>query len=158
MWFEPIVELTIVAVADAGVPNRERIVLRPTQEVNLGQFGMTVGIRNSDNPNLIVPITDFFFWFPNLVVEPPSWLFLYTGKGTYERTTVTGTSETAHVFHWARDTIIFAYFELVPVLFRHSSMLIGPNSNRPRFPQLPPLPPVPPAHPLGNLLSARKPN
>src|ERR1700730_10382869 len=114
MLFEPIFELTIIAVADAGVPNQERVVLRPTESVDLGQFGVTVGIRNSGNPNLILPLADHFFWFPNLVVETPSWLFLYTGKGSYEKTTRTGTSETAHVFHWEREITLFNYFELVP--------------------------------------------
>jgi hypothetical protein len=151
MTFEPINELTIIGVADPGVANRERVLLRPTQSVNLGQFGMTVGIRDTNNPNFIVPLTDNFFWFPNIVVGAPSWLFLYSGKGIYMKTTVTGSSEPAHVFHWNRDITLFNYFELVPVLFRQSSILIGPNPDRPAFPTLPSLPPVPTGSPFAGL-------
>lgn len=158
MLFEPIIELTIIIVADAGVPNQERVVLRPTESVNLGQFGVTVGIRNSDNPNLILPLTDHFFWFPNLVVETPSWLFLYTGKGSYEETTRVGTSETAHVFHWGREITLFNYFELVPVVFRHSAILIGPNPDRPTLESGLKLPPVAPMRPLANLPRSRPEN
>ncbi len=157
MWFEPVTELTIVIVGDPGVPNKERIILRPTQTIDLGQFSMTVGIRDKDNPNLVVPLQDHLFWFPNLVIEPPSWIFLYTGKGTYEKTNLAGTSETAHVFHWGREIVLFTYFELVPVLFKQTAMLIGPNPDRPRFPQLPSLPPRPPGLPLANLPRIRRP-
>jgi hypothetical protein len=147
-FFNPIFEVTILAVGDPGVPNRERIILRPTETVNLGQFGMAVGIRSAENPNIVLPVNDNFFWFPSIIVTTPCWVFLYTGKGSYEQTTLAGTSETAHVFHWGKDVTIFNYLELVPVLFRQSGILIGPNPDRPAFPKLPSLPPVQETSPL----------
>jgi hypothetical protein len=150
-FLDAIFEVAIVGVVEPGVPNKERILLRPTETVNLGQFGMTLAIRNAENPNLVLPVSDNFFWFPSIVVTTPSWLFLYTGKGTYEQTTLAGSSETAHVFHWGREVTIFNYLELVPVLFRQSGILIGPNPDRPAFPRLPSLPPTPKTSALSGL-------
>jgi hypothetical protein len=150
-YFNPIFEATILAVGDPGVANKERIILRPTQSVNLGQFGMAVCIRSAENPNVVLPVNDNFFWFPSIDVTTPCWLFLYTGKGTYEQTTLAGSSETAHVFHWGKDSTIFNYLELVPVLFRQSAILIGPNPDKPPFPKLPTLPPVDLTSPLASL-------
>ena len=141
-FLNTIFEATIIGVGDPGVPNKERIILRPTTSVNLGEFGMAVGIRNAENPNLVLPISDNFFWFPTIVVTSPCWIFLYTGKGRYEQTTLVGTSEPAHVFHWGKDFTVFNYLELVPVLFRQSGILIGPNPDKPPFPKLPSLPPI----------------
>ena len=151
IFFDRIFEATIVGVGDPGVPNKERVILRPTERINLGEFGLAVGIRGNENPNLVLPLVDNFFWFPSIVVETPSWLLLYTGKGTYEKTTIAGTSDIAHVFHWGRDVTVFNYLELVPVLFRHSGMLIGPNPDKPPFQQRPPLPPVPAVAPFAGL-------
>jgi hypothetical protein len=141
--FSPIHELSIVTVADPGVPNMERIVIRPTENVNLGQFGMAAGIRQEAEPNLVLPLTNSFFWFPSHVVEPPSWIFLYTGPGTTELTTLTGTSETAYVFHWGAETTIFQFREVVPILFRQAAILIGPNPSTRSLPKQPALPPAP---------------
>ena len=142
-YFPPIFELSIVTLADPGVPNRERVVMRPTEAVDLGQFGMAAGVQQETNPYLVVPLTNNFFWFPSYVIEPPSWVFLYTGKGTQEITTVSGTSEAAYVFHWGGEVTIFNFREVVPVLFRQSGMLIGQNSIDRSIPKQLPLPPVP---------------
>jgi|ERR1700736_1801262 len=142
----PIHELTIVTVADAGVPNMERIVIRPTEIVNLGQFGMAAGLASAE-PNLVLPLTNNFFWFPSTLVEPPSWIFLYTGPGTTELTTLAGTSEAAYVFHWGVQSTMFKFREVVPVIFRQAGMLIGPNPSTSSFPKQPTLPPVPPVPP-----------
>src|SRR5947207_14823326 len=141
--FPPIFEASIVTVADPGVPNKERIVIRPTQTVNLGQFGMTAAVQAPTNPNLVIPLMNSFFWFPSYIIEPPSWVFLYTGAGKSEVTTLAGTSETAYVFHWDSKTTIFGFRDVVPVMFRLSGMLIGVNPSTEAFPNQLPLPPVP---------------
>jgi hypothetical protein len=141
--FSPIHELSIVTVADPGVPNMERIVIRPTENVNLGEFGMAAGIKGEVESNMVLPLTSNFFWFPSRIVEPPSWILLYTGAGTTEETTLAGTSQRAYVFHWGAKTTIFQFREIVPVLFRQAAILIGPNPSTESLPKQPVLPPAP---------------
>jgi hypothetical protein len=141
--FEPIWELTIVAVGDPGIPNRERVIIRPTAEINLGEYALSMGIRDDDNPNFVRPLNDHIFWFTNTIATPPLWIFVYTGKGSFRETTLEGSDEKALAFHWGRENTIFNFAQLVPVLFRTGGILIGPNPIRPRY--LPPLPPPAPA-------------
>jgi hypothetical protein len=137
MMFPPIWELMIVAMADGGVPNKERIIIRPTEKIDLGEFCVCAGLRHKDNPNVVIPLLDNIFWFSNLTIEPPSWIFIYTGKGEFRETTANGTNERALVFHWGREETIFNFLDIVPVIFRQAGILIGPSPDRP------PLPPIP---------------
>jgi hypothetical protein len=54
MILETIHELTIVGVADPGIPNQERIIIRQTQTVNLAGFGLYLGVLRSDG--MILPL------------------------------------------------------------------------------------------------------
>jgi len=107
-------DLKIIGVVDGGVPNSERIALRPNRRVALTGFGIAVGLSAGDAGAL--PIYDNVFWFPEMIVEPPAWLFVYTGPGTTRQTTFPS-GEPALVFHWNRKHTIFAQHDLVPVLF-----------------------------------------
>jgi hypothetical protein len=69
-------ELTLVGVADRGVPNKERIVLRPMETVNVGEFALIVGVISTENG--FFPLPDLFFWPGNIEISPPSWLYVYT--------------------------------------------------------------------------------
>lgn len=115
-------DLRVVGLVDAGVPNSERIVIRPNRQVSLAGFGLAVGISAGDAGAL--PIYDNVFWFPDILVEPPAWLFLYTGKGTMRQTTFSS-GEPALVFHWQRPYVVFSHPELVPVLFRVGFAEVG---------------------------------
>jgi len=106
---------------DAGIPNEERIILRPTRVVNLRGFGIAVGV--AVNENSAMAIHDNIFWFPEMVVEPNAWLFIYTGKGTFRQSTAGGSP--AIVFHWQRATTLFGREELVPVLFQAMNVEVG---------------------------------
>ena len=116
-------ELTVVGVADAGVPNRERIVLRPTQAVDLAEFGLFIGIKTT--LDMVTPAPDLFFWFGELTVHPPAWIVIYTGSGQYQQSIVPGTTDTAHTYHWGRPHTLFHTPEVVPVLFRLGGIEIG---------------------------------
>jgi hypothetical protein len=124
-------DLRVVGLFDAGVPNSERIVIRPNRQVSLAGFGLAVGVSAGDVGAL--PIYDNVFWFPDMLVEPPAWLFLYTGKGTTRQTTLPA-GEPALVFHWQRPYVVFGHAELVPVLFRVGYAEVakrwGPSSGR----------------------------
>lgn len=123
MILGPIHELTIVAVADAGNPDHERIAIRPTQSVNLAGFGLYLGQLKPNG--MIRPYSDQFFWFGEAVVAPPSWIIVYTGPGNFQQTRMPGTGEETYVFHWGKSFTLFGIPGVVPVLFRFDGILIG---------------------------------
>jgi hypothetical protein len=117
MIFPPIIELSVVGVLDAGVPNQERIVIRPTQVVNLAQFGVLLAQRTSAS---VMPLRDHLFWFSEIMIAPPSWVFVYTGGGQYQETVVPETNEKAYVLHWGKPHTLFNVpnLDIVPIVFR----------------------------------------
>ena len=119
MAFIETAALRVLGVFDAAKPNLERIVLRPTEQTNLAGVGITVGLSNG------LIFHDHVFWFPQIIVEPPTWIFVYTGAGSHRQTTVTGTREPALVYHWNRPRTIFNNVEFRAVLFRMSEIDVG---------------------------------
>lgn len=107
--------LRVVGLFDSGVPNGERIVLEPTFRASLIGHGLAVGIDAGDAGAF--PIYDNVFWFPDIIVEPPSRIFIYTGKGSTEHTKAAD-GVPALVFHWQRQTTVFDHPDIVPVLFQ----------------------------------------
>lgn len=101
-----IVEIALMGVANRGVPNKERVVLRPTEPVQLGEFALISVARNVDNNG--VPLVDGFFWFGELQVSPPSWVYVYTGPGYYTASHISGSDVPVHVYHWGRKTTMFS--------------------------------------------------
>ena len=121
----PVFELSFVGVSDPGVPNFERIVLRPTEELNLAQFGVFLGSANVQG-TAATPLPDQFFWFGELVVQPPSWILLYTGRGEFTMSHVPPDDVPAYSFHWGKSHTLFdAGSNLVPMLFALGGVTIG---------------------------------
>jgi hypothetical protein len=129
MYFPPLLELSLVGVANAGTPNRERILLRPTEKVNLAQFGILLGLRAESG--LVTPIRDSFFWFGEIEVEPPSWIGVYTGSGTFKQEPLPGSNQMGYWFYWGRNVTAFDLPRIVPVVFRMSNILIGGQIQEP---------------------------
>jgi hypothetical protein len=121
--FPPVTELSLVGVIDAGVPNQERILLRPTQIVNLGEFGVLLG--KPQPAGLATPFLDNFLWFGEVTIGPPSWIFVYTGPGQWQRTRLAETNEDAFVAHWGRNQTVFHDPEIVPIIVRIAGVLVG---------------------------------
>jgi hypothetical protein len=124
MLFPNVSELSITGVAYPGVANEERIVLRPTQLVNLAEFGILLGQPSPDG--MATPYIDNFFWFGEISIAPPSWVFVYTGPGEWQNTRVPETGENAYVMHWGKNTTVFgAGANVVPVVVRIGAVLVG---------------------------------
>jgi hypothetical protein len=117
----PIYQLAMLGVADAGVPNRERIVLRPTEQVNLLSFLLVLALRGEDQ--VIYPLNDNAFWFPDQVIAPPSWLLVYTGVGKPTQTVIPETGQAAYTMHWGKTYTLFNDPRVVPVIFGLASLL-----------------------------------
>src|SRR2546428_13706797 len=96
-------ELTVVGIADAGSLETERVLLRPLQPTNLGEFILTVGRRARET---VVPVPDLMFWFGPTNVVPPAEIVVYTRPGaTNRRVSPDGT--TIFEFYWGRQTPAF---------------------------------------------------
>jgi hypothetical protein len=120
--FRQIDELVLEGVYDRGVPNRERIVLRPTQRIRLAEYIVTLALKLPGG--LVRPITDNMFWFTEEIsIEPPYWVFLYTGPGETRFTTLLNTKEPALVVHWGRQATVLSSESIDPVIFHLEGML-----------------------------------
>jgi hypothetical protein len=121
--FPPPIELSLYAVADPGVPNKERIILRPTERVNLAQFGVLQAVKLREN--YLVPLSDNFFWFGDIHVEPPSWIILWTGQGDTNLGEHPQTKQQVLSYFWGKKETMFNGPDVVPIVFQMSSILIG---------------------------------
>ncbi len=117
-------ELVVQGVYDRGVPNQERILIRPTQPVNMGQYGIMIGSKDVVHQNSAYPFNDSLFWFGDGIVEPSNWIFVYTGPGTARKTKMAN-QELAYVLHWGRTHTIFANSSIIPILFRVDAVNVG---------------------------------
>lgn len=111
-----ITELSVIGVFERGVPNQERIVLRVNETVNLGQYGLMIGVRAQDGTAF--PIRDNLLWFGDGIVTRDDWIFIYTGPGEPKASTLPNTQERIYTLHWGRGQTILINREIVPILFK----------------------------------------
>lgn len=134
MLLPTIQEISILGVFERGVPNKERILLRPTEAINLGNYGLFIGKMLPNN--MVFPYNDNFFWFNGLLVQPPSWIFIYTGPGEFEQSIIPSNGQQAYTYHWGRKLTVFDDPNLVPFLIRYGGITIGQPMPTPIMPQL----------------------
>jgi hypothetical protein len=103
-YVAPVFELSVIGIFDEGIPHQERIILRPTQAVDLSNFALLVGYQAAEG---IVPFNDHFRWLGPGVIGPPSWLVIYTDSGTDVETTHQETGEPVFIKHWGRSHTFF---------------------------------------------------
>ena len=118
-----ITELSMIGLADAGVPNQERILIRPMEATALNGFGIALG-TNLGGPGGPMVLYDNVFWFPAMVVGPPAWIIVFTGRGNQTEHVLPG-GEKAYSFYWQRPLTIFNDLRLAPILFRASTVMVG---------------------------------
>jgi hypothetical protein len=58
-----------------------------------------------------------------ITVEPPYWIFVYTGPGQRRFTTTEGSKEPALVLHWGKPQTLLGYPMIAPTLFRIGGIL-----------------------------------
>jgi len=130
-FLPPIFELDYWGVYDRGVPNKERIIFKPRVRVNLTSFMIVTGIQKPENGvNALQPFYDNAFWFPDVVIDPPTWVFIFTGPGTPTVSTEQYTGAPLHVLYWGRKATIFTTPNIVPVIMRHDGILFPPSIGR----------------------------
>ena len=112
-YVAPVFEIAVVGIFDPGVPHKERIILRPTQAVDLSHFALIIGV-NTDTG--IVPVNDFFRWLGPATIAPPSWLVIYTDSGSDIETEHEQTGEPVFIKHWGKAHTLFINSPLQIVL------------------------------------------
>jgi hypothetical protein len=127
MIFPPLIEVSAPVVEESGVPNKERVIFRPTQSINLVQFAIIVAIRQDNGSyNALVDNT---FIFDDIIVKPPAWVVVFTGVGERKDTFFKG--EPVHIRFWGRSNVMFGVAEVVPVIARIGQVMIGGHSQMP---------------------------
>jgi hypothetical protein len=99
--------------------------LRPTDSVNLAQFGVLAAVRS--NEGYVTPAPNLFFWFGDVAITPPSWIILFTGKGQSKPAPLIEHGIPVHVFYWNLENTIFNNTNVAPVVFKINSILVGHN-------------------------------
>ncbi len=116
MIVQPINELTVWGVFDPGKPNLERIIVHVEQTLNLGRYGLMLGICAANSSAF--PMKDNLLWFGDGVAVAGNWIFVYTGPGQPRSEVSPETQERIISVHWGRNKTIFNSADLVPILFR----------------------------------------
>lgn len=123
MAFLPsIIGIELIGVADPGIANQERIVLR-AQYVNLAQYALIVGVKN--DKGLINPTPDHFYWLGNVEISEATWIIIYTGSGSFKVTKSSETGELVYVSHLGKEKTIFNSANVVPAIINIGGILVG---------------------------------
>ena len=116
-------ELSLLGVADPNIPNKERIVIKTQENISLSDYGIIVGYKNDQD--IVIPLREHYFWFGNIEIEASSWLVVYSGPGQFQRTRLSETLELAYTLHWGKQYTVFSDPNLVPIIIKMSTILIG---------------------------------
>lgn len=120
-------ELEIVGIFDHGIPNMERIVLLAHESIDLGNYGLMLGIRGHEGQ--AYPLRDNFLWFGNGWVQKGDWLFVYTDVGEPRTTDLPNQKEKLYSIHWGKDKTVFQNKELIPLLIRIDAIQVPVSSS-----------------------------
>lgn len=122
MIINDIFEMSTYDVLDRGIPNQERIAIYINETLNLGKYGLMLGIRGPNNSAR--PIRDNFFWFGEGLVNRGDWIFVYTGPGEPTKSDLPNCTEKLYSLHWGREKTILNQPNIVPILFRMDAVQI----------------------------------
>lgn len=104
--------IQIQSVVDKGVPDRERLVLRVLQDVDIGDFML---IRTGFEGNHVTTRVVNTFWFPDRSVNAGDIIVVYSKRG-YGKEKEISDSRTAHFFYWGQDEPLWNNDDVAPVL------------------------------------------
>ena len=133
MIIPPLFEFGNLTVADAGIAGNERIVVRPTESVNLAQYAIILGWRDANG--ITIPLDYYLFWAGDMIVKPPCWIVVYTGRGQPKCEAQNGQS--VYFFYWGRESTVFNCRESIPLLVKFAGIQFGTHLNQlPTFEEL----------------------
>jgi hypothetical protein len=123
-----ILQLKLYGLFEAGVPNRERIVMRAWElgSVNLAPYFLTMGVKIPDTKGA-TPTFDSVLWLGEYEVQANQWVIVYSGPGS-SRAAQTESGEPMHVLHWNRPKVLGAP-GVVPVLIQAGGIAVDFSHN-----------------------------
>lgn len=122
--FARIEELEFRGIYARGLANRERIVLRARDDLDLDQYALVIG-RAAPGGRIRI-LRNHFYQFPaDQVVDRGTWIFIYTGSGEL-RTTRSG-GVPALVWHLGAPTTLFAEPQRSCAVFHIDGILLEPR-------------------------------
>lgn len=130
MIVSSIIELNVRGVFDRGHPNLERIAIYVNSPLNIGQYGIMIGIKG--DAGSAFPIKDHMFWFGDGYLSAGDWIFIYTGAGSTSISNIPGGGSKLYSVHWGKPATLFHAAEIVPILFKVDAVLVPQET-----PQLP---------------------
>jgi hypothetical protein len=107
--------LEFVSFADAGNLQKERVVLKATGAIDLGNY--TLLCSASSEPGSGSSGANDAYWFPNMVVKENDLVVVYT-KGGKDAQKETGAGHTAYFFYWGIKGPLWGAGENALVLIR----------------------------------------
>jgi len=118
--FVTLPEVGLMAVWDAGQPNKERIAMRFLFPVNLGPYALVCGPRTPMGSVLVS--SAHFLKLPDREVAGATWVVVYTGNGIDRDSTMLGSGEPAIVLHWGQKKTLFGASGWAPALLEVSGI------------------------------------
>jgi hypothetical protein len=129
MIVSDITELSIITVLERGVPNEECIAIIADERINLGQYGIMLGV--STQLKAAIPFRDHLFWFGDGFIEKGDWLFVYTGMGEARKSITNDGNNSIYTVFWGKQKTVFADSNVVPLLFRVDAVdVLSPPENQ----------------------------
>ena len=116
-------EIELFGVVDRGIAGQERIVMRINSSINIGEYGIILGMSQG-SPGVAVPIYDHFFWFGVGTVTPTQWIHLYTGEGIPDKGVGSVSKEDIFNVYWGKEKTIFDLKTTVPILIRIGAVIV----------------------------------
>lgn len=120
VFIPPINELGVPYVVGAGLANVERVVFRPNEHTNLARYCIGI-VRQKEDGSLLL-LNDWLFSFPSREVEPPAWVYVFTGGGEYKVEPIMEGAVPYHIFYWNHKHTLFGKGDIFPLLFQIGTM------------------------------------
>jgi hypothetical protein len=95
-------QLELKNFADAGVLDKERLIIRVLADVNIGSY-VVLRSKTNDNGRPISGTKDAY-WFPDVEVRRGDLIVLYTKRGTSSKKALEGSSGMAHFYYWSQSS------------------------------------------------------
>ncbi|MCI5160783.1 MAG: hypothetical protein D3917_01910 [Candidatus Electrothrix sp. AX5] len=122
MILPDIPEFDLYGVYERGIPNSERIVLKANQDVEMGSFGLLLGVKTINR--VAQPINNRFFWFGEGIIKAGDWIHIYTSDGKNEKTTLANTDHPVYALYWGFETTVLTNELIVPILIRIDGVIV----------------------------------
>ena len=95
-------QLELKSFANAGVIDKERLVIRVLEDVNIGSY-VVLRSKKSDKGKPVSGTKDAY-WFPDVEVKKGDLIVLYTKRGTSSKKPLAIGEGMAHFYYWSKTS------------------------------------------------------